>query len=146
MYPEQGVDGSQRSEDGKFMATALELKRKDWSRYKRGLAARERFRQLTPAEQQERDNLLTRVKQLAEILKRDFGVQRVVLFGSLTVVPWFTSDSDVDLAVEGLEAKEYWRAWKLAEDMIGDRVVDFVELESVSASLKQSIERYGVEQ
>lgn len=128
------------------MATALELKRKDWNRYRRGLAKREHYSRLTPDEQQERDNLLTRIKRLAEILKRDFGVKRVLLFGSLAAAPRSASGSDVDLAVEGLEAREYWRAWKLAEDMIGDRAVDFVDVESVSDSLKKSIERYGVEQ
>jgi uncharacterized protein len=128
------------------MATALELNRQDWHRYKGGLATRERYRRLTPDEQRERDSLLARIKRLAEILKRDFGVKRVLLFGSLAAAPGFTLSSDVDLAVEGLEVKAYWRAWKLAEDMIGDRGVDFVDVESVSDSLKQSIERYGVEQ
>ncbi len=58
---------------------------------------------------------------------------------------WFTADSDIDIAVEGLETKRYYRAWKIAEDMIPDRPVDLVEIESVSESLKRAISRYGLE-
>ena len=128
------------------MATALELTRQDLRRYSKRLAKRGRTRHPTPAEQRTRDELLTRIKGLTEILKKDFGVKRVVLFGSLVAAPWLSPGSDVDLAVEGLDPREYWRAWKLAEDTIKDRMVDFVDIESVSDSLRQSIEQYGVEQ
>ncbi len=94
----------------------------------------------------ERDDLLGRVKRLAVILKRDFGVKKVLLFGSLVTAPGFASGADVDLAVEGLEMSAYWRALELADGMIRDHAVYFIALESVSDSLRQSIERYGVEQ
>jgi predicted nucleotidyltransferase len=79
------------------------------------------------------------------MLKREFGVEKVVLFGSLARMSWFTFGSDVDLAVEGLESRDYWQAWKLAEDIIPDRPVDLIQIESVSGSLKKAIDRYGVE-
>jgi predicted nucleotidyltransferase len=79
------------------------------------------------------------------MLKSRFAVRRVVLFGSLAHISWFTSGSDVDLAVEGLDTKEYWEAWRLAEEIIGDRPVDFIEIEAAMESLKQAIKRYGVE-
>jgi predicted nucleotidyltransferase len=127
------------------MPTALELEREDWRRYQRCLYRRSAPRQPTPEEQRERDRLLARARELAKMLKRQFGVRKVVLFGSLARMSWFTPGSDVDLAVEGLETREYWRAWKLAEEIIADRPVDFVEIESVSDSLKKAIDRYGVE-
>ncbi len=127
------------------MPTALELEREDWRRYQRGLYRRSAPRQLTPEEQRERDRLLVRARELGKMLKRQFGVRKVVLFGSLARMSWFTPGSDVDLAVEGLETRKYWRAWKLAEEIIADRPVDFVEIESVSDSLKKAIDRYGVE-
>ena len=127
------------------MPTALELQRESWRRYKRVLSRRSAPRRLTPEEQQERDRLLVRARELAKRLKIQFGVRKVVLFGSLARMSWFSSGSDVDLAVEGLETRKYWQAWKLAEDIIADRPVDFVEIESVSASLKKAIDRYGVE-
>lgn len=127
------------------MATALELERKEWRRYRKGLGGHTTPRPLSLEEQQERDRLLARARALAKRLKKEFGVRRVLLFGSLARMSWFTSGSDVDLAVEGLETKKYWVAWKLAEDMIADRSVDFVEIESVSDSLKRAIDRYGLE-
>ena len=127
------------------MTTALELQREDWRRYKRLLDGRSAPPQLTPEEQRERDQLLDRARELAKMLKRQFGVRKVVLFGSLARMAWFTPNSDVDVAVEGLETRKYWRAWKLAEDIIADRPVDFVDIESVSDSLKRAIDRYGVE-
>jgi len=57
---------------------------------------------------------------------------------------WFDSDSDIDLAVEGIKPEDYWRAWEAAETMIEDRLVDLIDVESASGSLKESIERYGV--
>jgi len=127
------------------MPTALELQREDWRRYKRVLVGRSTPRPLTPEEQRERDQLLARARELAKMLKRQFGVRKVVLFGSLARIAWYTPSSDVDVAVEGLETRKYWQAWKLAEDIIADRPVDFVDIESVSESLKRAIDRYGVE-
>ena len=127
------------------MPTALELQPEGWRRYKKRSSRRSTPRRLTPEEQQERDQLLARTQELAKKLKSQFGVRKVVLFGSLARISWFSRGSDVDLAVEGLETRKYWQAWKLAEDIIADRPVDFVEIESVSASLKKAIDRYGVE-
>lgn len=127
------------------MPTALELRREDWRRYKKGLDRRSAPRRLTPEEQREMNRLLARARELTKMLKRQFGVRKVVIFGSLARMSWFTPGSDVDLAVEGLETREYWRAWKLAEDIIADRPVDFVQIESVSDSLKRAIDQYGVE-
>ena len=127
------------------MVTALELKREDWARYKKGLNRRVVARRFTPQEQEERDRLLNRVRELAQRLKSQFGVRKVILFGSLARTYWFGPISDVDLAVEGLETRKFWKAWKLAEDIIADRPIDFVEIESLGDSLKKSIDKYGVE-
>jgi predicted nucleotidyltransferase len=100
---------------------------------------------LAPAERRERARLLSRVREAAEALKARFGARRVVLFGSLAHAAWFVPDSDVDLAVEGLAGGDYWRAWRLVEEVIGDRLVDLIEIETAGESLRRAIERYGVE-
>lgn len=127
------------------MPTALELSRDEWKRYI-GPSGRRRSRPiLTEAERHERERLLQRVRDAAAVLKARFAVRRVVLFGSLASEAWFVSDSDVDLAVEGLDAKDYWRAWQLVEEIIADRPVDFVEIETADSALARAIQRYGVE-
>lgn len=126
------------------MPTALELGREGWGRFLRGVS-RPLPPELTPSERSDRERLLKRIREAATALKARFGARRVVLFGSLAHEGWFASDSDVDLAVEGLRGDDYWQAWRLAEDIIGDRPVDFIEIETSSESLQLAIQRYGVE-
>lgn len=92
-----------------------------------------------------RAQLLERAKHAAADLKRRFSVQRVILFGSLAHAGWFAPDSDIDIAVEGLPATDYWDAWRLVEEAFRERAVDLIDLESASASLRRSINRHGVE-
>jgi predicted nucleotidyltransferase len=54
----------------------------------------------------------------------------VFLFGSLADARWFSPDSDVDLAVEGMSGDAYWKAWRLVEETIADRAVDLVDIET----------------
>jgi predicted nucleotidyltransferase len=100
---------------------------------------------MSPEERRERDRLLMRVRQAAGMLKAQFGVRRVILFGSLAHTSWFSRESDVDLAIEGLTSDVYWRAWRAVEDIIADREVDLVEIETAKDSLRGAIERHGIE-
>jgi len=82
------------------MSTALDLGRNGWRPY---LVAEQPpliYPELTTAKRKERNNLLKRIRQAANKLKKDFGTRKVILFGSLACELWFTADSDVDLAVE----------------------------------------------
>lgn len=127
------------------MPTALELTREGWKPYLEAARRRPAPSEPTAAEQGERARLLTRVREAAAALKAQFDVRRVVLFGSLAHAAWFVPDSDVDLAVEGLREDDYWEAWRLVEEVIGDRPVDLIEIESAGESLRRAVDRYGVE-
>jgi len=127
------------------MTTALELPRAGWGSYIEAMSRRPAPPESVADEQGEQRELLARVREAARTLKRRFGVRRVVLFGSLAHASWFISDSDVDLAVEGLDTADYWQAWGLAEEIIGDRPVDFIQIEAAGESLRQAIGRHGVE-
>ncbi|MBN2122671.1 MAG: nucleotidyltransferase domain-containing protein [Deltaproteobacteria bacterium] len=127
------------------MPTTSELPREEWKKYIAASCRRLPPRGLTPLEALEREKLLAPIRKASDALKSRFGVRRVVLFGSLAHAEWFTEDSDVDLVVEGLEGKDYWRAWRLAEEIMGDRLVDFIETETAWESLRSTIERSGVE-
>lgn len=127
------------------MPTARELSREEWDRYVRAASRRTTPAELTPEEQEERERLLQRAREAASALKVQFGVRRVLVFGSLAHSAWFVPDSDVDLAVEGLAGEEYWAAWNLVEDIIGDRQVDLIDIETASDSLRHAIEQHGIE-
>jgi predicted nucleotidyltransferase len=127
------------------MPTALELTREGWQPYLKSAGHRPTPPDLTLAERCARERLLDRIREAAALLKTRFGARRVILFGSLAHRAWFVPDSDVDLVVEGLAGDDYWQAWRLVEEIIGDRSVDLIEIETASASLLQAVQRYGVE-
>lgn len=129
----------------KVMPTALQLSREEWDRYIERGARVPTTSALTKDEERARGRLLERVKAAAAALKERFKVRRVVLFGSLAHAAWYMADSDIDLAVEGLTPEDYWQAWELVEEIIQERPVDLIDIEIASDSLRQAIERHGIE-
>jgi predicted nucleotidyltransferase len=69
-----------------------------------------------------------RAKKCAEFLAEEFKVRRVYLFGSLAE-GFFHEDSDIDLAVEGLEPHLYFKALAKLHEVSGGFKVDLVPLE-----------------
>lgn len=126
------------------MSVAFELTPAELKRYRDAARRRAATRTLTPADAAVRDDLLKRVRTAAAILRTRFGAKRVILFGSLAHEAWYVADSDVDLAVEGLAGDTIWQAWRAVEEIIGDRPVDLVEVETARESLRSAIERTGV--
>jgi predicted nucleotidyltransferase len=62
------------------------------------------------------------VKQIVDFLVQSYGVQRIILFGSLTR-DRFVEESDIDLAVKGLVPADYFKI--LAEvNRLASRWVD----------------------
>jgi predicted nucleotidyltransferase len=126
------------------VTTMLDLAPADLERYRDAARRRAASRELASSDVAARDDLLKRVRNAAAILRTRYGVKRVILFGSLAHEAWYSADSDVDLAVEGLPSDVYWRAWRAIEEIIGDRSVDLVEVETAGESLRSAIERHGV--
>ena len=52
------------------------------------------------------------VHEVAALLYEQFGATQVAVFGSLTEPMWFTSGSDIDIAVSGLSHDAYDKAYK----------------------------------
>lgn len=127
------------------MPTARELGPEGWEPYLEAARRRTDRSPKTKTARSERERLLEKAREAASALKRQFKAKRVILFGSIAHDLWDDQESDLDLAVEGLPLKKYWQAWKVVEDIISDRPVDLVDIETATESLKDSIERYGVE-
>jgi predicted nucleotidyltransferase len=83
----------------------------------------------------------SRLPELVQRLAAEFGIGRVVLFGSLLTSELY-EDSDVDLAVAGLAASAYWRALDVACTVLGVPV-DLVPLEEASSALAERVAREG---
>ncbi len=127
------------------MPTALELTRDGWKPYLKAPRPPVTPSKPTAEERRTRERLMTTARQAAALLKHRFGVHRVILFGSLADSDWFSDDSDIDMAVEGLAPGDYWEAWRLTEGVIRERPVDLVEIELAGAALRRMIERQGIE-
>jgi predicted nucleotidyltransferase len=80
----------------------------------------------------------------ARILKQEFGAVRVVAFGSLAHGAWFHPVSDIDLAVEGIAAAAFWRAWCALDRLGSSFEFDLVPTETATDRLRQEIARDGV--
>ena len=127
------------------MATALELTREGWQPYLKGAQRTSSAPPLAASVRAEREWVFGLVRKAADLLKSRFGVRRVILFGSLARTESFYAESDVDLAVEGLNEADYWEAWRMVEEIIRDRPVDLVDVETASPSVLKAIQRHGTD-
>jgi predicted nucleotidyltransferase len=77
----------------------------------------------------------------AALLREHFGARRVILFGSVTGdAPWH-DHSDLDLAVEGLPARDYTRALNACYELLPPGLeLDLIPLESAWPELRARIE------
>jgi len=78
---------------------------------------------------------------LVEVLVGEFGVRRVVLFGSLTK-GIAHRDTDVDLAVEGLAPEQYFAALTRCAE-VARRNVDLVPIDEAQPDLLRIITTKG---
>ncbi|MCL4505508.1 MAG: nucleotidyltransferase domain-containing protein [Chloroflexi bacterium] len=129
------------------MPTALQLSTAERQTYTEAIRRRMALldRPLSTDESLARDKLLERIRLVAKEIKARLGARRVILFGSLAHQAWFRQDSDVDIAVDGLPDTAYWQAWKIAEQIIPEKSIDLIDIDTASTSLKQAIERHGIE-
>jgi len=81
----------------------------------------------------------------ADLLRQQFGVEKVWAFGSLLYPERFHSHSDIDLAVESIEGAEFYRAVSLLLDVDPAFSFDLVELAHASERMRSVIENEGKE-
>lgn len=100
------------------------------------------------ADQALRDHRFQRAWQLARqaatLLKEQYGVERVVAYGSLTHAGRFTRWSDVDLAAWGLTAGNWLRAIGAVRALSDEIDIHLVDMACCSPELAASILHDGV--
>jgi predicted nucleotidyltransferase len=82
-------------------------------------------------------------RQAADLLRCEYGVDRVTLFGSLVRSELFHIRSDIDLAVWGLDERHYYRAVSRLLALDPAFEIDLLMGEEIPASLLAVIEREG---
>ncbi len=56
----------------------------------------------------------------------------------------FRKGSDVDITVEGLTVKAYFRVLGVVEDILGEVPFDLVDLKDALPSVKEKVEKEGI--
>jgi uncharacterized protein len=107
--------------------------------------ARKRLRVEKELSRQRRQEAWAAARQAAALLKQQFGVNRVVVFGSLVREDGFTRWSDVDLAAWGIAPEETFRAIGAVMDLNTAVPVNLVDVNTARASLLAVIEQDGVD-
>lgn len=84
-------------------------------------------------------------QKIVDPLRQQFAAQRVVLFGSLAHEGWFTRWSDIDLAVWGIPAEQFYQAVSVATGLSEEFAVDLVDPDDCRPAIREAIEREGIE-
>ena len=107
--------------------------------------ARQREQARRAAVEARRVCALALAQTASQLLKQQFGAQRVVLFGSILTPAFFHERSDIDLAVWGLNERLYLRALGRLLDLDPNFEFDLVEFEVAPPRLQASIQKEGQE-
>jgi len=86
-------------------------------------------------------------RQIAGLLRTHFAAQEIIAFGSLVHPGLFDDRSDIDLAVSGIPAGAFFRAWAAAGAIAGDKGpfdLDLVDLADCPPTLRDVIAQEGV--
>ena len=83
-------------------------------------------------------------RQAAVLLREEFAVERVVVFGSLVHEGCFTPWSDVDIAAWGIRPQDTFRAMGRVMDLDAEIELNLVDVGTCSDSLLMTIEQEGV--
>lgn len=124
------------------MTTALDIKSDELEQYVK--VARERARTYFTVEQlAQRQQLIDQARQIAAMLKTEYGAEEVYLIGSLAHGAWFSDDTDVDLVAKGLDDR-YWRSRAAVEGLVPGRKVDLIDWDMATTSLQQTVAEEGI--
>ena len=84
------------------------------------------------------------VRNIAAMLREQYSVSRILLFGSLVDSGRFDQYSDIDLAVEGLDPTLFYQAVARLPDFGKNFHVDLIDLSHCPASFREAILEKGV--
>jgi len=90
------------------------------------------------------DDIMCKVRFAVNEIKKQYGDCKFLLFGSFAHKAWLNDKSDIDIAVKGLNPKNFWKAWVLLDSIIDDRVIDFVDIDDLHETFKQVIYNEGI--
>ena len=125
------------------MPTQLELSPEKLAVYR--TTAQRRRQQERGEINRRREKAWQTAREATHLLREQFNVSRVVVFGSLTRESGFTHWSDVDIAAWGIVPEDTFRAIGAVMDLGTEIPVNLVDVNTVRPSLLAVIERDGID-
>lgn len=125
------------------MPTQLDLTPEKVAVYR--AAALKRQRQEKEDNRRRREKAWQAARQAAALLRQQFAVTRVVVFGSLARENGFNRWSDVDIAAWGIAPEQTFRAIGAVMDLPTEIPVNLVDITTARPALLVVIEQEGIE-
>ncbi|MFQ5341947.1 MAG: nucleotidyltransferase family protein [Anaerolineae bacterium] len=125
------------------MPTALDVTPEEMAVYR--ATARRRWEREQQELARRRERAWELARRAARLLKEEFGVSRVVAFGSLIREGHFTRWSDVDIAAWEIRPQDTFRAIGAVLDLDAEIEINLVDVDMCRPSLLAIIEQEGVE-
>jgi len=125
------------------MSTSFKLTPEKLATY-RATAQRRRAQEKAQLDQR-REQAWAAARQAAQLLKKEFNANRVVVFGSLARESGFTRWSDVDVAAWGLAPEDTFRAIGAVMDLPTEVPVNLVDVNTCRPALLSAIEQDGLD-
>jgi predicted nucleotidyltransferase len=122
--------------------TALELSPEEWRAYR---PSQRQSAAPDPQARLRRQAAWRVARRAAQMLRQEFGAQRVVVFGSLSQRGWFMPWSDIDLAAWGIPDECFYGAVAAVTAWSARFKVDLIDPAMCRPALRQAIEREGIE-
>ena len=119
--------------------TALELSPEEWKQFSLPQ------RSITPEIKARWEQAWELIPKLTRLLKEEYGAEKVQVFGSAIKLEYFSMTSDIDLAVWGMPANQYFLAATAADEFDEVFSVDVVEVKFCRPSLLEVIEAEGID-
>jgi len=89
------------------------------------------------------EQAIKKAKEIAIALSDEFPGIEAWLFGSLAT-GLYHLESDIDMALKGLEEEKFFKAWGIAESIGQNIAIDLVQFEYAPVLLQERIKREGV--
>lgn len=125
--------------------TALDLSPEQWREYRTAEVLRHRQKGRSDTLEARWRSAYQLARSAAELLRSEFGADKVILFGSLAHQHWFTDRSDVDLAAWGIPPDRFFQAVAAVTGLSLDFQVGLVDPDSCNPALRAALEQEGVE-
>ncbi len=125
--------------------TVEDLKPVEWRRYRLSEAVERREKTQDTAVDVRKQEAWGIAGSAAQLLRKEFGAKKIVVFGSLAHEKGFGLWSDIDLGALGIPPEKFYSAVAAVIGLSSFFKIDLVDVAECSTALQKVIEEEGIE-